>query len=240
MNVLLTGGASGLGEAITRILAKDPSNIIFFTYSNSNLKAKEIELQYNNTFSIKCDFKDSSEITRLIKKIDSLNIDVLINNAYSSDTIKTHFHKIPYEDFNQDFINNIIPTIRITQSVIAQFRKKKNGKLITILTSGLANTPPLGWSCYTANKAYLESLVKSWAIENIKFNITSNSVSPSFMQTQLTSDVDERVIEQMISNHPLTELLTVEEVAEAVSYLTKASSHINGIDILLNSGVNIK
>lgn len=240
MNILITGGASGLGEAITRILAKDTTNTIFFTYSNSNINAKEIELDFSNALSIKCDFKNASEVTALVDKIDSLNIDVLINNAYINNSIQAHFHKIPNEDFELDFVNNIIPTIRITQSVITQFRKKKNGKLITILTSALANTPPLGWSCYTANKAYLESLVKSWANENIKFNITSNSVSPSFMQTKLTSNVDERIIEQITANHPLKKLLTVEEVAETVKYLTKASSQINGVNILVNAGINIK
>ena len=240
MNILITGGASGLGESITRILANEKKNIVFFTYSNSSLNAKKIELDFSNAFSIKCDFKNSSEITQLVNKIADLNIDVLINNAYAGDAIKTHFHRIPHEDFCIDFNNNIIPSIRITQSVISLFRKKKAGKIITVLTSFLTNKPPLGASSYVANKAYLESLVKTWANENIRFNITSNSISPSFMQTKLTSDVDERVLEQVISNHPLKKLLTVEEVAETVFFLTKASSQINGVDILINSGSDIK
>lgn len=240
MNILITGGASGLGEAITRILAKDTKNTIYFTYSNSELNAKKIESDLSNALSFKCDFKNSSEVTAFVNKIDNLNIDVLVNNAYTGNAIHTHFHKIPHDDFTQDFINNIVPTIRITQAVITHFRKKKNGKLITVLTSFLANTPPLGASCYVANKAYLESLVKSWANENIKFNITSNSVSPSFMQTKFTSDVDARIIEQIISNHPLKKLLTVEEVAETILFLTKASSQINGVDLIINSGINIK
>lgn len=240
MNVLITGGASGLGEAITRILAKDTKNMIYFTYSNSKLNAEKIELDFSNVQSIKCDFKNANEVTKLVNIIENLKLDVLINNAYTGNALHTYFNKIGHEVFAEDFHNNIIPTIRITQSVITHFRKEKKGKIITVLTSFLATSPPLGASCYVANKAYLNSLVKSWAHENIKFNISSNSVSPSFMQTKLNSDVDERIIEQMTSNHPLKKLLTVEEVADTVQYLTNTTSQINGIDILLNSGINIK
>ncbi|MNF48066.1 3-oxoacyl-[acyl-carrier-protein] reductase FabG [compost metagenome] len=240
MNILVTGGASGLGEAITRILARDSDNTVYFTYSNSAANAQKIQFEFSNTVSVKCDFKNSSEVQSLVNKIDDLKLDVLINNAYCGSPITTYFHKIPEDTFSSEFMFNIMPTILITQAVINSFRKKKKGKVITILTSFLLNTPPLGASSYVANKAYLGSLVKSWATENAKFNISSNSISPSFMQTNLTSDVDERIIEQIVNDHPLKKILTVEEVAESVLFLTNASSQINGVDIVLNAGTNIK
>lgn len=240
MNILITGGGSGLGKAITRTLAKDSAHTIYFTFSNSLQNAKKIEADCANTNAIKCDFKNEQEVSALVNGIDELGIDVLINNAYHDTANRTYFHKVDEKEFAADFMLNVIPTIRITQAAILHFRRKKRGKIITVLTSGLANTPPLGWSCYTANKAYLGSLVKSWANENIKFNITSNAVSPSFMQTNLTSGVDDRIIEQMTANHPLKKLLTVEEVAETILFLTKATPQINGVDLLINHGINIK
>lgn len=240
MNILVTGGASGLGEAITRNLAKDLNNTVYFTYSSSEANAKKIESDFSNTFSLKCDFKNSSEVQLLVNKVDDLKLDLLINNAYSGTPIRTYFHKISPDTFSSEFMLNIMPTILITQSAISSFRKKKKGKIITILTSFLLNTPPLGSSSYVASKAYLGSLVKSWAAENSKFNITSNSISPSFMQTNLTLDVDERVIEQIVNEHPLKRILTVDEVAESVFFLTNATSQINGIDIILNAGTSIK
>ncbi len=240
MNILITGGSSGLGEAITRILAKDTNNKVYFTYSNSELNARKIESEFSNTNSISCDFKDLESLKSLINKIELFDLDILINNAFTGDFLKTQFHKISSDDFLIDFKSNIIPTIEITQEAVKSFKKKKKGKIITILTSALNNTPPIGSSIYVANKAYLEKLTKVWATENSKFNITSNSVSPSFMKTKLTSEFDERIVEQMINNHPLKKLLTVEEVAETVLFLTKASSQINGIDIIINSGTTIK
>lgn len=240
MNILITGGASGLGESITRTLAKDIKNRVYFTYSSSEENAKKIESEYKNSFAINCDFQNSDSLKLLIDKISQFNLDVLINNAYAGDFLKSHFHKILPNEFLIDFTENVIPVISITQEAIKSFRQKKNGKIITILTSALVDLPPIGSSTYIANKAYLEKLTKVWAIENSKFNITSNSISPSFMQTKLTSEIDERIIEQIISNHPLKKLLTVDDVAETVLFLTNDSSQINGVNILLNAGNKIK
>ncbi len=240
MNILITGGASGLGEAITKALAKDPANTVYFTFSQSADNAKKIEAAYSNTVSVHCDFKNPDQVRTLKDRIGELDPDVLINNAYTGEPIKTYFHKIPDADFSADFDCNIIPAVILTQAAIHHFRKKKKGKIITILTSFLLNTPPIGSAVYVANKAYMASLVKSWATENIKFNISSNAVSPSFMQTTLTKDVDERILEQMKDAHPLKNILTVEEVAETVLFLVHASPQVNGMDIVINAGANIK
>jgi 3-oxoacyl-[acyl-carrier protein] reductase len=240
MNILITGGASGLGEAITRKLITNENDVIYFTFNGSLSKAKALENEFKNAIAIKCDFKDSSELNLLINKFDELKIDILINNAYSGTPIKTHFHKLSKEDLQSEYMNNTLPTILLTQAAIGYFRKNKKGKIITILTSFLLNTPPTGASAYVANKAFLASMVKSWATENAKFNISSNAVSPSFMQTNLSADTDERIIEQLIESHPLKKLLTIQEVAETVLFLTTASPHINGVDIVMNAGTNVK
>lgn len=240
MIILITGGASGLGAAITRLLAQDSGNTVYFTYSNSVANAQLIQTEYPNANAIKCDFKIASEVTALTNNIAEMALDVLINNAYSGQPIKTYFHKIPVVDFAEEFQTNILPTIAVTQAAITGFRKKKQGKIITILTSFLLNTPPIGASSYVAAKAYLGALVKSWATENAKFNVASNAVSPSFMQTGLTDGTDSRLIDQMTENHPLKKLLTVEEVAQTVAFLVRATQHLNGVDIVLNAGSNIK
>ena len=241
MNILITGGANGLGGAITRILAKDKNNTVFFTCNKSVSQAEALQKEFPNSVPIKCNFKDEAEVNNLAEKIDTLGLDVLINNAYTGDAIKTHFHKIPVEDFLTGFKENILPVVTLTQSAIKSFRKnKKSGKIITILSSYLLNTPPAGSSVYVANKSYLWSLVKTWATENARFNITSNSISPSFMQTDFTKDVDERLIEQMIQNHPLKKLLSLNEVAEVVLFFVNASQQVNGTDMIVNAGVNIK
>lgn len=240
MNILVTGGASGLGGAITKTLAGVAENKVWFTYNSSKENAGKIESEFENTFSIKCDFTVHHELIALQDQIKSMDLDVLVNNAYCSKINYQHFHKTPPDSFLSDFKDNILPTVTITREVIKHMRKKRQGKIITILSSLLLNVPPIGLSMYLANKAYLEKLTKVWASENSTFNITSNSISPSFMRTALTDDVDERIIEEMINNHPLKRLVTPKEVAEAVLFLVNSSNQINGVDLVMNAGVNLK
>lgn len=119
------------------------------------------------------------------------------------------------------------------------FQKEKRGKIITVLTSALVGTPPMGYSVYSATKAYIAQLVKSWSREYIKFGITSNAVAPDFMQTALTEETNDFVKEQIREGNPLKKILTTEEVALIVKDLVKASPQFNGVIIPVNAGVNI-
>jgi len=240
MIILITGGSSGLGEAITRTLAHNTGNTVYFTYNSSAEKAKQIETDLPNTVAIKCNFSVIAEVEALAGQIAEIKPDVLVNNAYTGSFMKAYFHKTPAEDFLTGFQQNIVPTMAITQAAINVFRKKKSGKVITVLTSALINVPPAGASIYVANKAYLQQMAKVWASENNKYGISSNTISPSFMLTTFTGDTDERIVEQMTENHPLKKLLTTTEVAETVLYLVGASAQVNGIDIAINAATSIK
>jgi NAD(P)-dependent dehydrogenase (short-subunit alcohol dehydrogenase family) len=240
MKILITGGASGLGKYITHDLLKNTEHEVFFTYSNSQKSAKEITSNFKNSKALKCDFTNIDDVDALCEKIKNFDIDVLINNAYCGNFISKHFNKTEIEEFRSNFEDNIIPTIKITQAALTIFKKNKSGKIITILSEALVNKSPIGTSVYTANKAYLKQLSKSWATENIKYNITSNTISPSFMRTNLTRDLDNRLIEKMVDDHPLKNILIPEDVTDTVSYLISASNHLNGVDIVLNAGQNLQ
>lgn len=238
MKILITGGSKGLGYAIVQQLLKNTDNHIYFTYYKSVKAADNIVEENNNVSAIFCNFNDDDSVKELTNQLEELDLDVLINNATVSFP-KNHFHKLESNIFIDSFKINILNTIILTQAAIKVFRKKKQGKIISILSSAIMNRPPAGWSEYVANKTYLLSLSKSWATENIRFNISSNCISPSFMQTDYNNDVDERVVEDIIKNSPLKRLLTVEEVASAVEFLVTCSLHINGVNINMNAGADI-
>lgn len=237
MNILITGGASGLGSAITKILAANSANNVYFTYYRSSEAAEKIEADFSNSKAISCNFLNKEDMHSLVNAMDTMDMDVLINNALCGLT-QVHFHKQAPETFINSFINNVQPVLHVTQKAISIFRRKKFGKIITILTSYLLK-PPIGMSEYVANKAYLASMSKSWAIENAKFNISSNCISPSIMRTPLNKDTDERIFEELESKHPLKRLLTTEEVASEVLALLNSSQHLNGTNRIINAAEDV-
>ncbi|MFZ0035569.1 MAG: SDR family oxidoreductase, partial [Sedimentisphaerales bacterium] len=96
MNVLVTGGASGLGQAITRKLAVESQiEKLYFTYNNSVDNARQVEADFNNTKGIKCDFTNIGQVEELVSQIPAMDLDVLINNAIVGITNK-HFQKTDY------------------------------------------------------------------------------------------------------------------------------------------------
>ena len=240
MNILVTGGSSGLGKAIVHALAAQPGNNVTFTYCNNRESALSMTTQLSGVRAVKCDFFNSKQVDELLQSFDWNSLDVLINNAFGGPFLDRYFHKTSEDEFSRTFACNVIPTIRITQQAITAFRKRKQGRIITVLTAALTNRPPMGSSLYVAAKAYLAELSKCWSVENASFKISVNTVSPSFMTTHFTSGIDERLQEEMRSKHSLKEFLSCEEAAQTVLFLTQAGPHLNGVDILLNGGADLK
>ena len=227
MNILVTGGGSGLGEAITRELALEKTAHVFFTYCRSEENALVMEKSFSNTTAIRVDFTKAGDIARLLQQMQTMELDALVNNAITGIELK-RFHEVEPEFYCERFQKNVAPVISITSQAIKIFRQRGKGNIITVLTSYLSQTPPLGLSAYVAEKAYLASLSKSWASENSRFHITANTVSPSFMSTGLTKDLDQRLIAGEAKN-----ALDPNVVAQKVSELLHGSDEVSGIDFMI-------
>lgn len=238
MNILVTGGSSGLGEAIVRKLASAGGHRILFSYNSGKENAEKLCGMFPNVSCAQVDFCDAASVDAFAASVSSLDTDVLVNNAWAGSPDGTYFHKTPAEDFLHAFTCNVMPLIKITQACISVMRKKKSGKIINIITSSLISLPPMGYSVYSATKAYIWQLSKCWCRENLKFNITSNCILPDFMDTGFSTP-DPRVTEQMTAEHPLKKLLSAEETAGAVQFFVEASPQVNGVSLPLTAGQRV-
>lgn len=238
MNILITGGSSGLGKAIVDKLCQESNNKIYFTYNRNFEIANQLENTYSNSKGINVDLTSINELNNLVEMIKDLEIDGLVNNVYIGNPQGTYFFKTLEKDFQESFQLNVISWISITKACILGMKKRRFGRIVNILTSSLIDTPPLGYSVYTATKAYIQQLSKCIAHENIRYNITSNSVLPDFMNTNF-GKVEEFQLESIIKNNPLKQILTPEEVAHVILLLIQSSSQLNGIEIPINAGKHL-
>lgn len=237
MNILITGGTGALGKAIIDTCASE-DNKIFFTFCKKKEIEQEICRQYPNLIGLYVDFKDKGSLEELIGRIPDLQIDTLINNAWVGNPQGTHFHKTSIEDFENSFKWNILPLIQITQACLGGMRKRRFGKIINILTSYLIDVPPAGFSVYTASKACIRQLSKCICKEYSRYNITSNCILPDFMNTDF-GHVEDFQLEQIVSEHPLKQLLKPKDVAGIVRDVLNSSQQLNGAEIAVNSAQHI-
>ena len=198
MKILITGGSSGLGKSIIESLST--SHEIHFTYNNSIKSAYKITDKYRNSYSYKCDFTNKIELKKFLDKVKDIDFDVLVNNYYSGNFLEKHFLKTDSTEFMDVYKNNIIPVVEITQVILKTFKMKKRGLIISISSESIIN-PPIGSGLYSIVKSVIEQLSKIWNSENNKFGIISKIISPSFMRTNLTSNIDERIIEMYFENN---------------------------------------
>lgn len=235
MRVLVTGGASGLGEAITRRLAAHADLEVAITYHRSGEAARELVERYPNVSAYPLDFRDAAALAAFLDGFAGLDPDALVNNAVCG-LVRKHAHRLGPGDLAESFGASVLPTIALTTRAIQHFRKKQGGRIVTVLSEGLAGPPALGLAEYLANKAYLASFAASWAVENAAYGITSNCVLPSFMETGLNADLDPRAREQRLASAPAGRFLEVDEAAEAVEFLVTCRAVINGARWVVSPG----
>lgn len=237
MNILITGGTSGLGKATVELLVKDGHQVYFSYLATEEFTAvaNEMEETYSNVKAVPLNFCETDSVDGFCNQMKVWNLDVLVNCTYVGKPQTTYFHKIAAEDFQKAFEMNIIPTVKITQAAIEVMKKKKFGKIINIITEAVMGLPPMGYTLYACNKAYLMKLSDVINKEYTRYNITSNCILPAFMQTNFAT-VDERILDQMQAEHPLKKLLTVDEVAQSVKYFVDASQQVNGVKLPINAG----
>lgn len=237
MNILITGGTSGLGKATVELLVKHGHRIwtsYLATDEYTNV-ANEMMAKYENVKAIPLNFCEDDSVDSFCGQLKEWDIDVLVNCTYVGKPQTSYFHKINPDEFLKAFQYNIIPTVKITQAALEVMKKKKYGKIINIITEAIIGLPPMGYTLYAANKAYLMELSNVWNTEYVGYNITSNCILPAYMQTKF-AEVDGRILEQMEKKHPLKKLLTPEDVANVVKFFVEATQQVNGVKFPVNAG----
>ena len=237
---LITGGSRGIGAACVKLFA-EAGAIVAFTYQSNKNAAKKIINECSDESKVKaykCDLSNADEIVKTVKNIisDFERVDILINNAgiwkYGP------MDKISLEDWEETIRINLTGTFLFTKAVIPSMKKNKFGRIINI-TSTAGQRGEASYSHYASSKGGVISFTKSMASELGPFNITTNSVAPGWVFTDMTSDElsDKKYLKEVEDDIPLRRVATAEDIAGPVLFLASdLAKHINGEILNVNGG----
>lgn len=240
---LITGASRGIGKGIAELFARNGSNIAF-TFAHSVDKAKAFEYELSSKYGVKAiayqsDAASFNAAQELADKVvaDFGTIDILINNA--GITRDSLIMRMSEEQWDEVMDNNLKSTFNMTKACIKIFLKNKSGSIIN-MSSVVGITGNAGQSNYAASKAGMIGFTKSMAKELGSRNIRCNAIAPGFIETEMTSALNEDAKKQWIDTIPLKRGGTAVDVANACLFLASdMSTYVTGQTLNVCGGMVI-
>ena len=235
----VTGGSRGIGKSIALDLGKKFHVVV--GYSVSNEKAKEVSDEILNnggsSSTVQINISESDSVDKAFSSIEKeyTSVDVLINNAgITKDNL---LMRMDEKDFDNVIKVNLKSVFNMSKGVQRHFLKKRNGSIIHI-SSIVGLKGNAGQTNYAASKAGIIGFSKSLALELGSRNIRSNVVAPGFIETEMTSNLDENVLKGWRNSIPLKRGGTVSDVANACVFLASdLSDYITGQVLQVDGGM---
>ena len=180
---IITGGAQGIGEAITRRLANEGAMtaILDIQLEKAQAVAEEILSQGGKkSIAVRMDVTDSQEVKRAVREVEETfgRVDVLINNIGREEV--GLFIESTEESWDWKIAVNLRGPMTVTKAVLEGMVPRKYGRIVN-MSSDAGRHGSFGEAAYGAAKAGIIALTKVWARELMEHNITVNSVSPFAM-----------------------------------------------------------
>ena len=231
-NVFISGASRGIGKDIALLFANNGYKVIGTSRSDFS-----IDDNLDNFIPLKLDITSRNDIKDCFDYLKSENLlpNILINNAgITADQI---FMRMKDEDWDNVIETNLTGTFNLSKIFIKNMIKNKSGRIINISSvSGLMGNP--GQVNYASSKAALTGFTKSLAKEVGSRNITVNSVAPGYIDTDMTSFLDNDAKETIINNIPLGRIGVTSDISELVMFLASdQASYITGQTISVDGGL---
>ena len=231
-NVFISGASRGIGKSIANHFAENDYKVIGTSRNDFEFNNKS-----ENLIPIKLDITSRDDVKKCFNDLKSKDLlpDILINNAgITSDQL---FLKMKDDDWDSVISTNLTGTYNLTKIFIRNMIKNKNGRIINISSvAGLMGNP--GQVNYSSSKSALNGFTKSLAKEIGSRNITVNSIAPGFIDTDMTSFLDDDAKNGIIKDIPLKRFGEASDVAELTLFLaSKEASYITGQTISIDGGL---
>jgi NAD(P)-dependent dehydrogenase (short-subunit alcohol dehydrogenase family) len=238
---LITGGGSGIGLATARLLVREGAHVIITGRRQEVLDEAVSIIGSDRISAIRGDVGNPSELDRVFATIakDAGALDIVFANA-GSGTLRP-LGEITEEQFDRTFGTNVKGLVFTVQSALPLLRP---GASIVLNASTTSIKGTAGFSIYSASKAAVRNLARSWVVDLRGRGIRVNVVSPGVVPTAgydglgLTAEEIQGFIDIQVNTIPLGRVGTPDEIAKVVSFLASDdSSFINGVELFVDGGM---
>ena len=233
--VFITGGTAGIGLSILESFYKLEADI--FTIGTNVENLKTIQSNFPKIKTVNLNLENHQKIEELVKEAkDKLGgLDIVINNAgITKDNLAI---RMSDEEWNKVININLTAVFLICKYSIKAMMKQDAGSIINI-SSIVGHTGNFGQANYSSAKAGIVAMSKSLAKEYAKKNIRINCISPGFIDTKMTKNINEEFKKKLIENIPMGKLGTGNDIANCALFLASdLSSYITGETIHVNGGM---
>lgn len=236
--VLVTGGAGGIGRAITAAFQAAGDRVVLTDLAGDRLSAATAEL---DVFGTALDITDESAIDRALEKVEARcgPVEVLVNNAGLL-TVHGQLLELPGADLDRILRTNVLGTFLMTQHVARRMVNRGLAGVVVNLSSIGARQPTPGMGGYESSKAAVDALTRWAAIELAQHRIRVNAVAPGPVLTEMLAAAmpgGSPARQAWESRIPLRSLASVDDVAAAVVFLaSEAAAHITGTSLPVDGG----
>ncbi|GLX81930.1 3-oxoacyl-ACP reductase FabG [Thalassotalea eurytherma] len=232
---LVTGASRGIGKAIATQLKEQGATVLGTATSDSGAQRISEYLGEGNGLVLNVTENESIEALFSVIKERFGGLDILVNNAgITRDNI---FMRMKDDEWGDIIETNLTSIYKISKNVLRPMMKKRNGRIINI-GSVVGTMGNAGQVNYATAKAGLIGFTKSLAREVASRGITVNTVSPGFIDTDMTQTLTDEQKEGIFSQVPANRLGKPEEIASAVTFLASdAAAYITGETLHVNGGM---
>lgn len=231
--VLVTGGTSGIGEAIARAYAAAGADVVITgrDEERGNQIVDSLVADGHRARFVRADLSRFEDVQRLAKETG--RVDVLINNAGMFPFAPTH--EVDSESFDAAFALNVKAPFFLTGAFAPQMAADGGGSIVNVSTM-VARFGLPGMALYGSTKAALELLTKSWAAEYGPQGVRVNAVAPGPTRTPGTAAMGDG-LDQLAATLPLGRPADADEIAAAALFLgSQEASYVNGAVLAVDGG----
>ena len=232
--VLVTGASRGIGLEVAKLFSKEGYKVIGTSRGDFNLGDL---IGDSSAMSVQLDLMSKESINDLFEVLKSKDMlpSVLINNAgITKDQL---FLRMKDKDWDEVIETNLNGLFRVTKALIKPMVKNKFGRVINISSvAGLMGNS--GQVNYSSSKSAMIGFSRSLAKELGSRNITSNVVAPGFIETDMTTFLNDDEKIEVSKNIPMKRFGTVEDVAKCIVFLASdKANYITGQIISVDGGL---